>query len=225
MRLCNETLVILRNFSSINPSLLFKPGNVLTTTSTTKTVMARATVAETFPSQFAIYDLSKLIGVLSLFKTPDLQMNSGHLTIREGKQSVNYTYADPSTIVAPPDKEIKFPSHEVEFQLSAGNLNAIQRAIATLQLPEVAICGDRSVLSIQTVNSKNPTSDLYRIDLGETTHQFRLIFKVDNLKMINENYIVKATSKGIAHFKTTGEPPAYQVEYWVATESNSTFER
>lgn len=227
MRLCNETLAILRNFSSINQSLLFKPGNVLKTVSVSKTVMAKATVAENFPSQFAIYDLSKFIGVLSLFKTPTLEFNKGHMTIREGRQSVNYTYADTSTIVLPPEKDIQLPQHEIEFELSASNLHSIQRAIATLQLPELAICGDRQYLSIQTVNSKNPTGDIYRIDLGETSHEFKLIFKIDNLKMINENYIVKATSKGIAYFKAQGLGDAitHSVEYWVATESNSTFEQ
>lgn len=222
MKLCNETLAILRNFSSINQSLLFRPGNVLSTVTTSKTVMARATIAETLLSQFAIYDLSKLIGVLSLFQEPDIEIHDKYLTIREGRQSVNYTYADPSMIVAPPEKEIKFPQHEIEFELTSKNLQSLQKAIATLQLPEVAICGDRSVLSIQTVNSKNPTSDLYKVELGETQHNFRLIFKVDNLKMINENYLVRATSKGIAHFKSYGN---HKIEYWVATESNSTFEQ
>ena len=58
MKLSARTLQILKNFATINPSLLFKPGNVLTTISPAKTMQAKARVTEQFDTQFAIYDLS-----------------------------------------------------------------------------------------------------------------------------------------------------------------------
>ena len=74
MKLTSRTLQVLKNFSTINPSLLFKNGSVITTMSPNKTVMARATVGEVFPQTYAIYDLSRFIGVLSMFNDPDVAM-------------------------------------------------------------------------------------------------------------------------------------------------------
>jgi len=70
MKLSNETLGILENFSSINPIILVRKGNQLKTISASKAVFAVADVEEEFEQQFAIYDLRKFIGCLSLFKEP-----------------------------------------------------------------------------------------------------------------------------------------------------------
>ena len=44
MKFSNDTLNVLKNFSSINPSVLFKPGQTVRTISPQKTVMAAATI-------------------------------------------------------------------------------------------------------------------------------------------------------------------------------------
>lgn len=41
MKLSARTINILKNFSTINPSIVLKPGNTVTTISTNKTIMAR----------------------------------------------------------------------------------------------------------------------------------------------------------------------------------------
>ena len=55
--LSNRTLDVLKNFSTINSNILVKPGNVLTTISPIKNVMAEATVEEDFDTEFGIWDL------------------------------------------------------------------------------------------------------------------------------------------------------------------------
>ena len=73
MKLDNKTLQILKNFSLINSSMRFKEGNTLTVVSSNKNILARANIAEGFPRQFAISDLPRLLGVLSLFDTPEIE--------------------------------------------------------------------------------------------------------------------------------------------------------
>ena len=51
MKLSDQTLEVLQNFSSINQSLLFKKGDVLRTVSPQKTVLAEVTVPDTFDKQ------------------------------------------------------------------------------------------------------------------------------------------------------------------------------
>lgn len=218
MKLENRTINILKNFTQINPSLLFKPGTVLTTVSPQKTVMAKATVSESFPSEFAIYDLSRFLGVLSLFNQPDIDVKDSHLEIKGGAQKVNYTFANPTLIVSPQTKEIVVPNPEISFTLTAEVLASVQRAMAVLQTPELAVEGDGDTIDIVAMNSANPTGDTYRVEVGSTSHKFRMLFKAENLKLINAEYQVQISSKGIAHFKGP------DVEYWLATESKSRFE-
>ena len=57
MKLSDSTLSLLKNFSTINQSILFKKGNKLRTISVMKNILAEATIAEELPKDFGIYDL------------------------------------------------------------------------------------------------------------------------------------------------------------------------
>lgn len=221
MKLEQRTLQILKNFASINPSLLFTAGNVLTTIAPlTRAVKAEATVEETFPSEFAIYDLSKLLAVISLFESPDIQINSSSLTVSQGSQSVDFRFADKNSIVAPPNKKLTLPDPEITFTLPAATYHSIMKAQGVLQLPEIAVQGDETGIYIATVDSKNTSNNTYRVQVAESNgHNFDMIFRADNLKIMNIDYEVQISSQGISHFKGEG------VEYWVATEANSKFEQ
>ena len=103
MKLSDTTLAILKNFSSINQSILVRKGNKLRTMSVMKTVLAEAKVEEEFPKDFAIYDLNQFLNGLSLHEDPDLDFgNDSYVVIREGKRRVKYFFADPEVIVSPP---------------------------------------------------------------------------------------------------------------------------
>jgi len=217
MKLEGRTLQILKNFASINPSLQFKQGSFITTISPNKTMMAKAAIKEHIPHTFAIYDLSRFLGILSLFESPTLTLEERFLTISGGGRHVQYTYADPKLIVTPGDKEVKIPSVDIELDLKAEVLQSVLKAMGVLGLPELAINGEDGVMSVQAIDSKNPTSDKFSVEVGTTNATFKMIFLSENIKMLNEDYRVEISSKGIAHF-TGGD-----VEYWVATESASTY--
>jgi hypothetical protein len=217
MKLESKTIQILKNFSSINPSLMFKPGEVLSTVSPQKTVMAKATIGNQIPSSFAIYDLSKFLGVLSLFESPELIIGERSMEISGGQQKVNYTFADPKLIVTPNDKEVKMPECEIKFRLTSDDLSKVLKAMGVLQLPEIAITGNGTDMNIEAIDSKNPSSDTYKVRLGDTELNFKMIFKAENIKIMSGDYDVQISSKGIAHFKGT------EIEYWIATEASSTF--
>ena len=59
MKLSNETLSVLKNFAGINSGIEFKKGNKLTTISSGKTVLAKATLKDEFPQDFCVYDLNQ----------------------------------------------------------------------------------------------------------------------------------------------------------------------
>jgi hypothetical protein len=93
----------------------------------------------------------------------------------------------------------------------------VLRAMSIMSLPELAVTGDSGKLCVEAINSHNPTSDKYSIQVDETDLNFKMIFLAENIKIISEDYDVSISSRGIAHFKGS------DIEYWIATESSSTF--
>ena len=219
MKLSENTINVFKNFATINPSILVHPGNFITTMSPTKSIYAKATVEENFPTRFAIYELAKFLGVTSLFKEPELDFSETQVKIVSGRQSVNYTYADPSMIVAPdPNKDINFPAADIEFSISQEELQKVVRASGVLQLPEIAVNGNGQTITVTATNSKNPTTDVFSIEVGTTEKTFNMVFKVDNIiKLISNNYDVKISSRGLSKWSTNN------IMYYIATEASSTF--
>jgi len=219
MKLENTTIQILKSFSTINPSLMFKAGSTLSTCTPLKTVFAKATITEQIPNSFAIFDLSKFLGVLSLFNAPEINIGDRSMEISGGQHKVNYTFADPKLIVTPNDKEIKMPDCEIKFRLTSDDLSKVMKALGVLQLPEIAVTGDGVNMHLAAIDSKNPSSDTYKIQLGNTLLVYKMIFKSENIKIMAGDYDVEISSQGVAYFKGTN------IEYWIATEASSTFEK
>ena len=129
MKLSDSTLSLLKNFSSINQSILFKEGSKLRTISVMKNILAEATINEEFARDFGIYDLNQFLNGLSLHQKPELDFaNDGYVVIKEGRSRSKYFFADPSVIVTPPDKEISLPSEDVCFELTTTVLEKLLKA-------------------------------------------------------------------------------------------------
>ena len=85
MKLSEETLAVLKNFSAINNGIYFEQGNTIKTVSPGKTILADAKVQENFPLDFGIYDLNKFLGAHSLFDNPDIEFESNYLLMKQTK--------------------------------------------------------------------------------------------------------------------------------------------
>ena len=142
MKFSDTTLTVLKNFATINPSIVFKAGSVLRTISPTKTVMAMAKIDDEIPSAACVYDLSRFLSTYALYKTPDITFGDKNFVISEGNSSAKYIYADPSMVITPPEKEIKLPSVDVEVDLSWNDIQSVLKASGVLQLPEIAFVGE-----------------------------------------------------------------------------------
>jgi hypothetical protein len=215
MKLSEKTLAILKNFSSINQSILIKKGNKLRSISVMKNILAEAEVEETFPKNFAIYDLNQFLNGLGLHQDPDLDFeNNSHVIIREGKRRVKYFFADPEVIVSPPEKDIVLPSQDVCFQLEHSQLDNLKKAAAVYQLPDLSVIGEAGVIRLVVRDKKNDTSNEYSIVVGETDKEFTFNFKVENLKIIPGSYDVVVSEKLLSKF--TNE--RYNLTYYIALE-------
>lgn len=220
MKLSDKTLTLLKNFSSINQSILFKEGNKLRTISVMKNILAEATITEEFPKDFGIYDLNQFLNGLALHQQPELDFeNEKYAVIREGKMRSKYFFSDPSVIVTPPDKDIVLPSEDVCFELNTQQLDKLLKAASVYQLSDLSAVGEAGVVKLVVRDKKNDTSNDFSIVVGETNSDFVFNFKVENIKILPGTYEVVISQKLLSRFKNTG----FDVTYYIALEPDSTF--
>ena len=220
MKLSDTTVNLLKNFSSINQSILFKSGNKLRTMSVMKNILAEATITEEFPKDFGVYDLNQFLQGHSLHQSPELDFtNDEYVVIKEGKMRSKYFFAEPSVIVSPPEKEISLPSEDVTFVITSQQLEKLKKAASVYQLPDISAIGEAGVVQVVARDKKNDTSNDFSIVVGETDKQFVFNFKEENLKIIPGTYDVVVSSKLLSRFVNQN----YDVVYYIALEPDSTF--
>ena len=220
MKLSDSTLSLLKNFSSINQSILFKEGSKLRTISVMKNILAEATINEEFARDFGIYDLNQFLNGLSLHQKPELDFaNDGYVVIREGRSRSKYFFADPSVIVTPPDKEITLPSEDVCFELTTTVLEKLLKAAAVYQLPDISAVGEAGVVKLVVRDKKNDTSNAHEEVVGETDATFNFNYKVENIKILPGTYDVVVSQKLLSRFTSKN----HDLTYYIALEPDSTF--
>lgn len=197
MKLSEETVTILKNFSTINKAIEVKPGNAIATISPAKTVLAKAKVTENFETGFAIYELNKFLGALSLFNNPELTFHEKYVVISENNQKIRYTFCDPSTIVVPPSKDINLPDVKINFTLDAAVIQSLNKSVGVLGLPEIAIYADGEFVYIAAANSKNPSADEFSIKLAESSETFKFFFNKEYFKILERDYDVSLSSQAL----------------------------
>tara|TARA_R110000744_G_scaffold121106_4_gene225516 strand:+ start:1028 stop:1711 length:684 start_codon:yes stop_codon:yes gene_type:complete len=225
MQISNETFDILKNFAMINPSIVLSPGNVLQTVAPSKNIMAKAIIKDAFPLAGAIYDLHRFLGVVSLFEDPAFDFSARDVTIRGKQNSVNYTFAEPSMIITPPDdKQITVNNPDVEIDVDWSKLSNVLKAANVLQVPEISLTSTKDgVVSLKAIDSKNPSADEYKEELGTYNEiEYNFIFKTETFKMMSADYNVKINKQGISQFTSKSEDSP-KLTYWIAVEQHSTY--
>lgn len=215
MKLSAATISVLTNFVTINAGIVFNPGKILKTNTQVKTVFGQAAIEEEFPKTFGINDLGKLLGVLSLYKDPELDFEDDSLVIKSGRSRTRIRYTDPK-LIAVSDKTIRLPSVDLEVTLTEEDLKFIHSVGAVLKCPHVALESVDGNVCISAADVKGEIVDNSSLSLDKPTKDsFRLTIKVDNLKLMPGSYDVQLSSKGISNFKHKTLP----VSYFIAVES------
>jgi hypothetical protein len=123
-------------------------------------------------------------------------------------------------IVAAPDKAIAMPEPEISFSLSQEDFDWILKAASVLSSPFISIESDGSKLSVTTFDPQNDAAHTESLEIADNSKKFKMLFKVENLKMVSGAYDVKISSKGISNFKHK----TLNLQYWIATETGSKYE-
>ena len=225
MNLSNETVSVLKNFASINQNLVIKSGNNISTMSAMKNIVASAEVKETFPTEFAIYDLNEFLASVSLFDNPTLDFKDDFVVMTENGTALKYWYSDPS-VVTTVTKEITMPECEISFSLENSLLSNVQKAAAVIGVPDMVLeAMDSGVALLKVTDKKNATANDYAVQVIVNNDDgknlpYKFWFKVENLKLLPGKYDVSVSSKNISHFVNTN----VGIQYWIALEPESKYD-
>ena len=242
IQLTKKTIDLLRNFSTINKSILIEPGKLLQTMSVNKNIIAMGAIGENIPHQMAIYDLPLFLGALSLFKKPWLNFPDDKKVIifdEETKGKTVFYYSDPEIIVTPPEFNKDLPEQELMFNLPQSDLTQLMQAAKVYGVEDLCINGYKGEYSICVRDNKNKTSNVFSLPLkkvnfyqGEQPNEggdakpykltperqtFCYCFKVENLKLLDATYHITLSQKNIANFTSLSHS---ELDYFIALEPN-----
>jgi hypothetical protein len=228
MKLSENFVEVLKNFASINSGLVVKPGQVLRTISSNKTILAEAHVDEVFESEFGIYDLNTTLALLSLNSksAPEVQITEDSLVYLglNGRGRTKQRFTDVKLILSPPNKTINVGKFEVKFDLTEEIYDWIFNVSSILKCPNIVVQSDGDTLSLNAIDVKGELVDSADVKLeGEfTVKSFKAVFKIDNIKVLPGAYTVEIASAGVSKFTHKTK----KLTYWISIEAaSSSFEK
>ena len=217
--LSKKTLDVLKNFSTINSSIVFRKGSTVRTISNAENILAKFTGEEVFPTDFAIYDLSQFLSGISLFNDPQLEFTSNDfVSIRGGRTSAKYYFSDPEiTLKSAPEKNVNFPGADLQFSLTGDDLIALQKASAVYGLPDLTFQSEEGLDTIKLIlrDKENDTSNTYDLAVaGCSTGTYSLDVKIENIRLLPGDYSVKVSKHLISEWTNAN----VDLTYYIALE-------
>lgn len=214
--LSRKTLDVLKNFSTINSSIVFRKGSTVRTISNAENILAKFTGEEVFPVDFAIYDLSQFLSGISLFSDPQLEFdNENFVSIRGGRQSARYFFSDPEiTLKSAPEKNVNFPGSDLQFNLTGEDLIALQKASAVYSLPDLTFQSIEGHDEIKLIlrDKENDTSNTYDLTVaGSSTGTYTLDLKIENIRLLPGDYMVKVSQHLISEWTNVNTDLTYYI--------------
>ena len=223
VKISKKTQNVLKNFATINKSILINPGNKLRTMSVNKNIFSSVEISEDIPRQVAIYDLGLFLSGLSLFENPVFDFSDEKKLVigdEVSKAKTSYFYCDPGIIVSPPDKDLTMPTHDIEFKLRTDTLSDLLRAASVYQVPDLCLYSGGGNINLMVCDKKNETSNTYSVPVGvlnDEDREFCYCFKVENIRVLPGDYTVRISKNKISHFVSDSN----NLQYFIALEPDS----
>lgn len=225
-----ETQNILRNFSSINPSILLTGNNRIATMSVMRNILATADIEEEFPEEFGIYDLPRFLGNLSVY--PELNFGENSVIMADGSKTYKFMAAEPSAIIHPktmfamegsdnnPENVKAAPEYDINITLPSSTLSTIQKVASINSLPDYGLITEDGEIFFTALDKKSDSTDIAKEPVGSSNVNFKMYFKSENLKLIDGDYSVSVSRNAISTFRHNTRP----IQYWITLESDSQYD-
>lgn len=220
MKLTPQTVNVLKNFVGINVNLAVEKGNILRTIGPARNIFAKATLPDTFPNDFAIYDLNSFIQALTLFADADVDFSEKFLKVKTGGSTIKYFFADPSIVQAAPNKEIVTDKTLFTFDLTADDVASIGKIASALAAPAISVTAKDGKAELILNDRKNATSHSFNKDLGECDEAFDVSIRVETFKLLPGPYTCEITKKGPTGVVIFSNKDV-DLKYWLTVETDS----
>ena len=168
--------------------------------------------------------MDELLGALSLFGD-DFDISFGdkrlEITGRSGRSKTVYTYTEPSLIIVPPAQDPPMSGKTVNFSLSKSDLKWVKDTAAVLKSPQIVVESDGLLVYLSTVDTQNDAANINKTEIDRLNgngDKYRLIFKVENFKLMIDDYSVVVSDKMGLFTNKVGN-----MKVWIATEVGSAF--
>ncbi len=220
MKLSENTLSVLKNFSAINSGLVLQKGNLQKTISPEKSILVEAELEDAIPSQFGIYDLNQFLGNVTTLASPELEFTENSVLMSDGSITFNYYSCSTNLIVSPPDKELKLKQVDVSFALTNVVLSKLLKLAAMNNLSHLSVVGKNGEIRLQMHERANDTSNYASFKLNDYEGaDFIASFKVDNIKLVPGDYDVEIQLGAFAKFTASSGVFKDKIKYFIALET------
>lgn len=228
-KLSPRSRAILENFSRINTAIVISQGKTIRTVSPSEQVTAFATIAEEIPDGFAVYDLSKFLGITDLYDTPTLEVEtSKKMNIRGIGKVYKYVLSLSDEIMTVSDEQANNTIKECEekkiqtFTLTAAELSLLRKNISIGKLPFVSMESDGTSILLKGINIApgKITSDEYQSVISEKAGpKFNIVFTDNNIQCLLDGEDYEVTISGLLTRFSTKD-----IDYYIAQEAESDYD-
>lgn len=217
LTLTKDNINILKSLTSINPQMYFQK-DTLGIASNDKEIIAYYDYGIDLANDFGIYDVNSLLSILSLYKTPVIDVGTSKLEITEGKSKNEYRFTQKNCITVPPSKTVMLEDQEdgtpakIEkptstFSFTKAEFENLQKQISILKVPNV-VFEDTHVLATDVDNSSCNT---YAIDVTPDNDIEKVSLSSEKISMIEpDDYTVELNDKTVT-FKGVNNPLTYVI--------------
>ena len=141
IKFSSRTLEILRNFSTICPSIIIQPGKSVYT-SRDNSIIAWAEVEEEFTHQISIYRLANFLSVVERMDDAHVEIGEHVAIIKNKRSRVKYKYTDPVNIKFDKKPVVGKKASEIgRFigGMTSQDIQNIRKMASTLELQSIQI--------------------------------------------------------------------------------------
>jgi hypothetical protein len=210
MKFSEATLAMLKNFATINAGVVLNPGHVQRTWSIDMSILVEVELEENMPTQFGIYDLNQFLGNITTLSDPELDFTSERVVMKDSSMNILYRSCDANLIKSPPNKSLSIDNPDITFDLSQATLTKMLRLASMNNLSTISVIGTDGRMKMQAHDKSNDKSNEVFSDLCEWTGEdFSCMFKVDNLKIIPDDYVVEIKKNAFSKFASKNRKLKY----------------
>ena len=217
--LTKNDIMLLKNFSDVNPSILFVDGNVQSVRSKLGQLIAVAEFDMDFPREFALFDLNKFLQVYGLVEsTGSVQIEVGENVITVFNETTKQgLLATSKTNITPTVRTEPKIDPDIEFEISEADLVYAKKSASINGFEDLMFRCDGKDVHVVTYNAEVPNSEQHTRKIGEYDKNFEIIISISNMVLLNDDYYVKLYKKSQVRFQSKNR--AYN--FYIALNANA----